>query len=66
MTPTFWRRNDHGAVITRWCDAVGSENVTVLVLEDVDRSAIFRTFAQLLDVPPDLLVSRMNLTRTAR
>ena len=33
-----------------------------MVLEDVDRSAIFRAFAQLLDVPPDLLVSRMNLT----
>lgn len=62
MTPTFWRRNDHGAVITRWVDAVGSDHVTVLVLEDVDRTAMFRTFAQLIDVPPELLVDRMDLT----
>lgn len=62
MTPTFWRRNDHGAVIGRWADAVGAENVTVLVLEDVDRTAMFRTFAQLLGLPEDLLVARMNLT----
>lgn len=62
MTPTFWRRNDHGAVISRWAEAVGPENVTVLVLEDVDRTAMFRTFAQLLGVEPDVLVSRMDLT----
>lgn len=62
ISPTFWRRHDHGAVLTRWAEAVGPENVTVLVLEDVDRSAMFRTFAQLLDVDPEILVSRMELT----
>jgi hypothetical protein len=62
MTPTFWRRNDHAAVVTRWSDAVGAANVSVLVLDDVDRSAVFRTFEQLLALPPDLLVSRMSLT----
>lgn len=62
MTPSFWRRNDHGAVVERWAAAAGPENVTVLVLEDVDLSAQFRTFAQLLAVPEDLLVSRMDLT----
>ncbi|MBK9738009.1 MAG: hypothetical protein IPO93_00470 [Actinobacteria bacterium] len=62
MTPSFWRRNDHGAVVQRWADAAGADNVTVMVLEDVDRSAMFRTFAQLLDLDPDVLVSRMDLT----
>jgi hypothetical protein len=62
MTPSFWRRNDHAAVVSRWADAVGPENVSVLVLEGVDLSAQFRTFAQLLGVPEDLLVSRMDLT----
>lgn len=62
MTPTFWKRHDHGAVLTRWSEAVGPENVTVLVLEDVDRSAMFVAFAQLLDLPPEILVSRMDLT----
>ncbi len=62
MTPSFWRRNDHGAVVERWAAAAGAQNVSVLVLEDVDLSAQFRTFAQLLGVPEDLLVSRMSLT----
>jgi hypothetical protein len=62
MTPTFWKRNDHGAVVSRWCEAAGPQNVTVLVLEDVDRSAIFRTFAQLLALEPAQLTSRMDLT----
>lgn len=62
MTPTFWKRHDHGDVLRRWTEAAGIDNVTVLVLEDVDLSAQYRTFAQLLDVDPDVLVSRMNLT----
>lgn len=62
MTPTFWKRHDHGDVLQRWTDAVGPDHVTVLVLEDVDRSAQFQAFAQLLDVPAGMLVSRMDLT----
>jgi len=62
ISPTFWRRHDHGDVLTRWSNAVGAQNVNVLVLEDVDRSAQFHAFAQMLGVPEDLLVSRMDLT----
>lgn len=62
ISPTFWRRHDHGDVLTRWSNAVGAQNVNVLVLEDVDRSAQFRAFAQMLAVPEDVLVSRMDLT----
>jgi hypothetical protein len=61
-TPTFWKRHDHAAVLRRWTEAAGPENVTVLVLEGVDRSAQFRTFAQLLAVDPQILTSRMDLT----
>lgn len=62
ISPTFWKRHDHGAVLTRWAAAVGPENVSVLVLEDVPRDAMFTTFAQLLAVPPEVLTSRMELT----
>lgn len=62
MTPTFWKRHDHGDVITRWEQAVGRENLTVMVLEDVPRNYMFETFAQFLDVPPEILNSRMELT----
>ncbi len=62
ISPTFWRRHDHGEVLTRWATAVGAQNVNVLVLEGVDRSAQFHTFAQLLGVPEEVLVSRKDLT----
>lgn len=62
MTPTFWKRHDHGQVVRRWSQAVGAENLSVLVLEDVPRDFIFRSFAQYLDVPEDVLTSRMDLT----
>jgi hypothetical protein len=61
-SPTFWRRHDHGAVVQRWADAAGSDQLTVLVLEEVDRAALFVAFAQLLGIPEDLLTSRMDLT----
>ena len=62
VSPSFWRRNDHAKVVANWADAVGPDRVTVLVLEDVDLSAQFHTFAQLLAVPEPILVDRMNLT----
>lgn len=62
MTPTFWKRHDHGDVITRWAQAVGPENLTVMVLEDVPRDYMFETFAQFLEVPPEILTGRMELT----
>jgi hypothetical protein len=62
MSPTFWRRHDHGAVVTRWSQAVGADKVNVLVLEDVDRSAQFHAFAQMLGVPETILTTRMDLT----
>ena len=62
MTPSFWLRQDHAAVIQRWVDAVGPDRLTVLVMEDLDRRALFRTFEQLLDLPTGTLELRMDLT----
>lgn len=62
MTPSFWGRMDHAAVVNRWLEAVPPERLTVMVLEDVDRRAVFRAFEQLLALPDGMLTSRMNLT----
>jgi hypothetical protein len=62
INPSFWKRNDHGALARRWADAIGPERVTFLILEDVDTSAVFRAMAQMLDLPEEILTSRMNLT----
>ena len=62
MTPSFWKRHDHGAVVQRWAAAVGADRLTVLVLENVDRAFPFVEFADMLGIDGDILVSRMTLT----
>lgn len=60
-TPTFWRRNDHAALVRRWADLVGPDHVVVLVLDDVAPSAQFVAFAQLLGLPEQVLLQRADL-----
>ena len=62
VSPSFWRRNDHGALVERWAGLVGADQVSVIVLEDVNRAAMFGSFAQLIDVPEEMFTSRMDLT----
>lgn len=62
MSPSFWLRNHHDVVIERWARVVGPERVTAIVLENVDRDAMFIAFAQMLGLPAEVLTSRMDLT----
>lgn len=55
VTPTFWRRNDHAALVRRWSASVGPDHVVVLVVEDVPPTASFQAFAELLGLPPNVL-----------
>jgi hypothetical protein len=54
-SPNFWRRNDHAGVIGRWAQRLGPERVTLLVLDDRDRAALYRTFDGLLGLPDGTL-----------
>ena len=62
VTPTFWRRNDHGALVARWAGLLGPDHVTVLIVDDVVPQAIFHTFAELLDIEPDVLLARREIS----
>jgi hypothetical protein len=55
-SPNFWRRNDHAGIMGRWADRLGPERVTLVVVDDRDRGALFRTFEALLDLPDGTLV----------
>jgi hypothetical protein len=52
----FWRRHAHGALVQRWAKAVGTENVTAIVVDERDRTMLPNAFASLLDLPEGLLV----------
>lgn len=51
VTPSFWRRHDHGAVLERWAAGVGPDRLTVVVLDDSDRTLLLRAFDELLGLP---------------
>lgn len=50
-TPTFWQRQDHGTLVRRWADAVGAENVAVIVVDREHRQRPFRAFEEMLGLP---------------
>lgn len=47
-TPSFWKRNDHGALVERWADVAGNENVAVLVVDTSDPRGIFDGFEDII------------------
>jgi hypothetical protein len=57
MTPTFWHRHRHDRLAARWADVVGRDRVTVIVLDETDRSSILRTFEALLGLRVGTLVA---------
>lgn len=53
----FWERHDHAALISRWSKIVGSQNMTVIVLDESDRGHLFRSFESLLGLSKGVLVA---------
>ena len=58
VTPSFWKRHRHDRLIQRWADAVGLDNLTVIVVDESDRRMLVRTFEQLLGLTDGTLEPR--------
>jgi hypothetical protein len=54
-TPTFWRRHRHDALVHRWAQAAGTDNVTVVVVDDSDHRGLLHSFEDLLGVERGIL-----------
>ncbi|HST80155.1 MAG TPA: hypothetical protein VLL08_00300 [Kineosporiaceae bacterium] len=69
VTPSFWRRHDHAAVVERWATAVGPERMNIVVIDDADRGLVLRAFDDLLGLPTGTLAEspadRQNRSMTA-
>ena len=55
LTPTFWKRHEHGRVISQWAKVFGPENVLVVVADETQPTAIFDAFNSILGVPSGTL-----------
>lgn len=65
-SPNFWKRNDHAQVMGRWAEHLGPDNVTVMVLDDTDRGALYRNFESMLDLPEGMLVPDPEISASNR
>ncbi len=44
----FWLRHRHDKLISRWAEVVGSDNISVIILDDQDHDALPRSFEELV------------------
>lgn len=66
-TRPFWKLERHDRLIERWAAVVGTDQVTVVVVDDNDHGAVMRAFEGLLGVQEGTLVperDRMNRSLT--
>jgi hypothetical protein len=56
QTPTFWKRHEHGRVISQWAKVFGAENIVVVVADETQPTAIFDAFNSILGIPANTLV----------
>lgn len=61
VTPTFWRRHRHDELVARWAQVVGTENVTVVVVDDRDHNMLMRTFEQFTGLREGTLVAERDV-----
>ena len=58
----FWFRHRHDALVARWAEAVGSDRITLVVVDEQRKVSLFETFERLLDVESGTLQS-VEVTR---
>ena len=55
--PLFWQRHRHDQLIARWAEVVGTENLTVVVVDDRDHAMVLRVFERLIGLREGTLVT---------
>jgi hypothetical protein len=61
-TPTFWKRHDHGNVISNWAKVFGAQNIVVVVANEREPNAIFGAFNELLQLPSNTLTQPKGIS----
>ena len=57
-TPTFWMRHDHPALIKRWLELIGKDNLTLVVVDDTNHDFIYQAFEEILQLQAGTLQKR--------
>ena len=57
-----WLKHRYDAIARRWSEVVGPENVTVIVVDEKNRSGIFNDFSRIIGLPSETLSVQPNRT----
>jgi hypothetical protein len=60
----FWHRHAHDRLAERWAKVVGPDRVTVVIIDEADRTMLLRTFEALLGVPAETLRAGEQVNRS--
>ena len=55
FTPSFWKRNKHGNVVSRWSEVFGAENVSLIAVDESDPTFLYNSFSDLARVPNGII-----------
>ncbi|MFZ9269182.1 MAG: hypothetical protein ACO232_03600 [Candidatus Limnocylindrus sp.] len=56
----FWSRQRHDALVKRWVEAVGSDRVTVIVVDEHDHNSLLTRFEELLGLDTGTLIPQKD------
>ncbi len=54
-TPSFWLRNLHGDVVSRWAEVFGAENISLIAVDESDPNFLYSSFSNLAGVPAGII-----------
>jgi hypothetical protein len=58
INPTFWLRHFHGRVVGKWVDVLGSQAVTIIIVDESRPEFLFDSINAYLGLPQGLLKSQ--------
>jgi hypothetical protein len=54
-TPSFWLRNLHGDVVSRWAEVFGAENISIIAVDESDPNFLYNSFSNLAGIPAGII-----------
>jgi hypothetical protein len=54
-TPSFWQRNLHGDVVSRWAEVFGAENISLIAVDESDPNFLYNSFSDLAGIPAGII-----------
>ncbi len=55
FTPSFWLRNLHGDVVSRWAEVFGADNISLIAVDESDPNFLYNSFSNLAGTPAGII-----------